>query len=68
MMDTAAVEAPRGGTLVLCCRKCTREGRFSGATKLEAIHTARQRGWVMPEPGVFVCPKCPAARNPHARR
>jgi hypothetical protein len=51
--------------LLVTCRSCTRQDRFSGDTKADAIRNARHEGWVYYErDGVpqEICPECPAVR------
>lgn len=50
--------------LMLVCKKCTREEKFTGLNRAEAVQKARDAGWVYSAlgEGIEICPKCPAFR------
>jgi hypothetical protein len=56
-----------GCSVVLTCMKCTREAKFEGLTKMDAIVNARMDGWsywVYDAEIRAICPECPAIRKP----
>lgn len=60
---TQAVLAERAKHhLTVVCVKCTKEARFSGARKVDAIQALRNAGWTYDEikgTGRELCPTCP---------
>lgn len=57
-----APASPFVGSLVLVCRKCTREAAYCG-TKPEAAAAARLAGWLMLAVGQYLCPRCPSGER-----
>ncbi len=51
----------QAGTLILVCRKCTRESVIPAPTMETAVELAKLRGWVA-DGEVYICPTCPAIR------
>ena len=51
----------QAGTLILVCRKCTRESVIPAPTMETAVELAKLRGWVA-DGEAYICPTCPAIR------
>lgn len=61
-INTALAQAVANETLILVCRRCTKEAEFFGTDRYEAVRAARHAGWMYCHgddlSGYEVCPDC----------